>query len=105
MEIIKPTPISVPTLLLVAFTVFVIYLHFKDRFDSNIPIIYYIFLVAWWVSGGEINPSYALYVALGCALLLRFEFMNRAMARIFKYAELVVLVFIGWQMLGTLIAL
>ena len=63
------------TILLIAGAGLVIYLRTKRQPESNIPLMYFIALVAYAaVMGGSI-PAWVTYAGLVVALLLRFEFI------------------------------
>ena len=80
--------LSVTTALIIAFGLFVIYTRFKNWLDSNVPIFFYVILIAYMKSiDGEV-PLWLMLTSFALALVLRFEFMNVAFARIVKGLEL-----------------
>jgi hypothetical protein len=84
--------LNVTTALIVAFGLFVIYTRFKNWLDSNVPIFFYVILIAYMKSIEGNVPLWLMLTAFGLALVLRFEFMNVTFARIVKVFELCALV-------------
>ena len=57
----------------------------RKRYDSNLPLFFYLVAVAFTnLTGAGINP-YLLYTGLIFALLLRFEFMNKAFTNVIAF--------------------
>jgi len=81
---------SVTTALIVAFALFVIYTRFKNWLDSNVPIFFYVILIAFMTSGfvDSSIPLWLMLTAFALGLVLRFEFMNVTFARVVKVFEL-----------------
>jgi hypothetical protein len=80
--------INVTTALIIAFALFVIYTRLKNWLDSNVPIFFYVILIAYMksIEGGV--PLWLMLTAFALALVLRFEFMNVTFARIVKAFEI-----------------
>ena len=74
--------------LLVLLGLFVAYTRFKNWLDSNIPIIFYIALIAYMQSTEGSVPFWLIGTGLVLALILRFEFMNNGFTRVVKFLEL-----------------
>jgi hypothetical protein len=79
---------SVTAILIIAFGVFVMYTQWKNWFDSNLAIIFYVVFFSFMktIDGGV--PAWLIFAGFGLALVLRFEFMNSGFTRIVKYLEL-----------------
>ena len=73
--------------LLILFGLFVVYTRFKNWFQSNIPIFFYIVLFAYMQNDGSV-PLWLICTGFALALLLRFEFMNNGFTRVVKFLEL-----------------
>ena len=84
----KSDALSVTTALIVAFGVFVIYTRLKNWLDSNVPIFFYVILIAYMKSIDGDVPLWLMLTAFALGLVLRFEFMNVTFARIVKALEL-----------------
>jgi hypothetical protein len=84
--------LNVTTALIVAFALFVIYTRFKNWLDSNVPIFFYVILIAYMKSIDGNVPLWLMLTAFALGLVLRFEFMNVTFARIVKVFELCALV-------------
>ena len=72
----KSDAITVTTALIVAFALFVIYTRFKNWLDSNVPIFFYVILIAFMKSVDGTVPLWLMLTAFALGLVLRFEFMN-----------------------------
>jgi hypothetical protein len=80
---------SVTAILLIAFGLFVMYTQWKNWFDSNLPIIFYVVFFSFMQSiDGGVVPFWLIVAGFGLALILRFEFMNTGFTRVVKYLEL-----------------
>ena len=84
----KTDALTVTTALIVAFAVFVIYTRFKNWLDSNVPIFFYVILIAYIKSVDGTVPLWLMLTAFALGLVLRFEFMNVTFARVVKVFEL-----------------
>jgi hypothetical protein len=80
--------LNVTTALIVAFALLVIYTRLKNWLDSNVPIFFYVILIAYMKAVEGTVPLWLMLTAFALALVLRFEFMNVAFARIVKIVEL-----------------
>ena len=80
--------LNVTTALIVAFALFVIYTRLKNWLDSNVPIFFYVILIAYIKAVEGTVPLWLMLTAFALALVLRFEFMNVTFARIVKIVEL-----------------
>lgn len=80
---------SVTAVLIIAFGVFVIYTFWKNWFDSNLSVIFYVvfFMFMKGVDSGVV-PNWLMLAGFGLAMVLRFEFMNTGFTRIVKYLEI-----------------
>jgi hypothetical protein len=88
---LKSDAITVSTALIVAFALFVIYTRLKNWLDSNVPIFFYVILIAFMKSVDGDVPLWLMLAAFALGLVLRFEFMNVNFARMVKGLELCVL--------------
>lgn len=79
---------SVTAVLILALGVFVMYTQWKNWFDSNIPIIFYVVFFGFMRSVDGVVPLWLMCTGFALALLLRFEFMNAPFTRIVKFLEL-----------------
>jgi len=79
---------SVTAVLLIAFGLFVMYTQWKNWFDSNLAIVFYVIFFAFVQSFDGVVPFWLICAGFGMALVLRFEFMNTGFTRAVKYLEL-----------------
>ena len=57
----------------------------RKKYDSNLPLLFYfVALVFTNVSEKSVNP-YLMFIGLGFAMLLRFEFMNTGFSKIVAF--------------------
>lgn len=82
------TASSVTAVLIIAFGVVAMYTQWRNWFDSNLPLIFYVAFFAFMHSIDGTVPFWLICTGFALALALRFEFMNTAVTRIIKYLEL-----------------
>src|SRR5258708_24738535 len=79
------TPSDLTTLLVAALAVIAVIFILRKRYDSNLPLLFYLTaLVFTNLSDRSVNP-FLLYTGLAFALLLRFEFMNAGFAKVISF--------------------
>jgi hypothetical protein len=79
---------SVTAVLIIAFGVLVMYTQWKNWFDSNLSIIFYVAFFSFMKTVDGVVPSWLIIAGFGLAMVLRFEFMNTGFTRVIKYLEL-----------------
>jgi hypothetical protein len=79
---------SVTAVLIIAFGVFVMYTQWKNWFDSNLSVIFYLVFFSFMKSVDGVVPTWLMLAGFGLAMVLRFEFMNTGFTRFVKYLEL-----------------
>ncbi len=79
------------TALLMIFALFVVYTRMKNWLESNIPLLFYAIMIGYAHSYSDRIPAIPLYIGLGLALLLRFEFMAVNVTRVVKFFEFCVI--------------
>ncbi len=83
----RPTPLNVTTLLVIALGITASWALSRRRFDSNIPLFFYLVVLAF-SNWSDRHVHEVLYAAgLVMALLLRFEFMNPPITRLVMVLE------------------
>jgi hypothetical protein len=76
---------NITALLVVSLAVLAMVFLMRKKYDSNLPLLFYVVaLVFTNVSEKNVNP-YLMFVGLGLALLLRFEFMNAGFAKVIAF--------------------
>jgi hypothetical protein len=76
------TPLNMSTLLVVVLAVVALAFVLRKRYESNVPILFYVVAVIFTnVTDRSINP-FLLYAGFAFTLLLRFEFMNTGFAKL-----------------------
>lgn len=80
---------SVTAVLIIAFGVFVMYTQWKNWFDSNLSVIFYVvFFMFMKGVDASVVPNWLMLAGFGLAMVLRFEFMNTGLTRVVKYLEI-----------------
>ncbi len=87
-------------LFLLIFTAGLIGVRFKLQPDSNWPFVYYAVLVFYHQSMPGVLNSLPIYIAVVCALFIRFEFMSKAFHGLFRVAEVFGLGYIITALVG-----
>ncbi|HLH39533.1 MAG TPA: hypothetical protein VKX39_10335 [Bryobacteraceae bacterium] len=94
------TPLNMTTLLVVALAFVSLFLIFRKRYDSNLPLLFYgVAALFSNLSDRELNP-YLLYTGLIFALLLRFEFLNSAFSKLIAFLSIGSMSLIIWIFLS-----
>lgn len=84
----RATPLNVTTLLLVAFAIYVLYFLARKKWDSNVPILFFIGL-AIFMNFSERYVDQNLFAGgFVLALVLRFEFLNTLFTRFVLLLEM-----------------
>jgi len=79
---------SVTAVLIIAFGVFVMYTQWKNWFDNNFALIFYVVFFSFMKTIDGVVPAWLMLGGFGLAMILRFEFMNTGFTRVVKYLEL-----------------
>ena len=66
------------------------------RPESNVPLFYYLAMVAYVRSVGNFIAPSAVYAAVIFALLIRFEFMSTGFFKFFRFIETLCLGYFLW---------
>ena len=94
----NPTSVDVIESLLIALALVAAVFVMRKRYDSNLPLLFYLVLVVFNnMSQRGVNP-YLLYTGLVLALLLRFEFIGGAIAKLVALLTAASLGLIIWMM-------
>lgn len=88
---------------LTAGTVWLVLMRFRIRPDNSWPLLYYFCAVVYLNSFDLVLNPYVVYVAVICALLLRFEFMNERLVFLVRLIEVASLAHMGWRLFGALL--
>ena len=95
----RSTSLSITTLLLIALGVLAIYMLARRKADSNLPMIFYLFLFVYSrVVPESVNPN-LFFAGVVLALILRFEFMNRFFTQLVLLLEMLAVLAICWGLL------
>lgn len=82
---INATSENITALLVASLAVLAMTFLMRKKYDSNLPLFFYfIALIFTNMSDKEVNP-YLMFIGLGFALLLRFEFMNPGFSKLVAF--------------------
>lgn len=101
----EATPLNVTTMLLVAFSVYVLHFLAKKRLDSNLPLLFYIAILLYLRYSGRSLSPYLFAVGLILALMLRFEFLNPALTKVVLFLEMLAILGIAVKFTGDILGL
>ncbi|MEJ5369582.1 MAG: hypothetical protein WHT08_14780 [Bryobacteraceae bacterium] len=87
---------------LLAGTVWLAASRLRMRLDNNWPLVYYFGAVVYLNTYHLVLNSYVVYIAVVCALLLRFEFMSERLVALVRFLEVGALVHTGWRLMNAL---
>jgi hypothetical protein len=93
------TPTNLTEVLVVALAVVSVIMLMKKRYDSNLPLLFFLTAVLFTTTVDRPIHPYLMYGSLACALLLRFEFMNQAFSRLVAFVTAVGLSMIIYVMM------
>ncbi|MCX6591905.1 MAG: hypothetical protein NTZ56_10295 [Acidobacteria bacterium] len=97
------TPFNVINFCLIGLIGMVAWFRYAHGHESNVPVLFWGGVVVH-MKMFEGGFDYRWVIAgAASALVLRFEFMNRAMARVVQLAESVVLVYLVWRTVGLML--
>jgi hypothetical protein len=85
---------NIVTLALMGATLLMGCLRFRLQLDSNLPLVYYAFLLSYWHGSSYDLDGYWVLAGFLCGMLLRFEFLGGAFARLVRTMELAVFIYI-----------
>lgn len=83
---------------LLAGTLWLAVTRLRLRLDNNWPLVYYFAAVVYLNTYPLVVNPYVVYVAVICALLLRFEFLSERLVALVRIIEVIALVHIGWSL-------
>jgi hypothetical protein len=75
------TPLNITTMLVSVLAIVALSFLIKGRYDSNLPLLFYIATLALTTMTDRSLNSYLLYSGIACALVLRFEFMGKGFTK------------------------
>ncbi len=76
---------------------------FRMKPDNSWPLPFYFVLVAYHNVYDLVMNSYVVYVAVVCALLMRFEFLNDRMLLIVRFIEMLALLHIAYSLISVIL--
>jgi hypothetical protein len=96
----RPTPTNMVAVLVSSLAFVAIFKLFGKRYDSNVPLLFYLFAVPFTTMFDRpVNPA-VLYGGLGSVLLLRFEFMGPGFAKFIAFLASAGLSVMIWLLLS-----
>ena len=90
------TALDLTALLVASLAVIAVIMLMRKRYDSNLPLLFYLVAVTFSnMAERDVNP-YVLYLGLVFALVLRFEFLGRGVAKFVAFLTTSSLCLIIW---------
>ena len=90
------TALDLTALLVASLAVIAVIMLLRKRYDSNVPLLFYLVAVTFSnMAERDVNP-YVLYAGLVFALVLRFEFLGRGVAKFVAFLTTSSLCLIIW---------
>ncbi len=91
---------TVNAYIMLVFTGWLIGARFKIRQDSNWPFVYYAVLVFFHQAMPGVLSPLPIYIAVVCALFMRFEFLSNPFHILFRLAETFGLAYVITALVG-----
>ena len=91
---------TVNAVVVMLFTLWLIGARFAIAPQSNWPLIYYLVLVVFHLASYNLFSPFPIYLAVVCALFLRFEFLSKGFRTLFRGVEFAALVYIFITLVG-----
>ena len=91
------------TFILTLATAWLAFARFQIKPDNNWPLVYYFALVGYLNAYDLVLNGNIVYVAVICALLLRFEFMNERVVFFVRIIEVAALANVGYRLFSYLL--
>ena len=94
------TSLNVTELLVVALAVVALLMVLRERYTSNLPLLFYFALIMFNnMTDREVNP-YVLYAGLLVAMILRFEYMGGPFVKLIAFMTSASLIVIAYLMVS-----
>ncbi|MBM3812166.1 MAG: hypothetical protein FJW20_11105 [Acidimicrobiia bacterium] len=90
---------NITTAVMFGFTVYLMVVRFRTRRDWNLPLIYYLFVVAYHQAFPERLLAYAIYTGVVIALVIRFEFLPKKLEGVLRFLDISILTFLAYSFL------
>jgi len=90
-------------LLVVVLGVFAVVMMMRKRYNSNVPLLFYLAALVFTTSTDRIVNPYIMYSGLCFALLLRFEFMGEGFSKFIAFLAGGSLCVVAWVMITDVI--
>jgi hypothetical protein len=100
----NPTSLNVTEVLVIFLAVVAATFVLRKRYDSNVPLLFYLVLVLFNNMSDRGTNPYLLYSGLILALLLRFEFMGGNFAKLVGFLTAASLGVTIWMMMAEVLA-
>jgi hypothetical protein len=85
-------------IVLMLVTVVLAYMRPKIATENNWPLLYFIALVLYQKVNEDVLGQYPVFIGIVCAGMIRFEFMNLRFVKLFRWIELMMLLYVIWQL-------
>lgn len=93
----NPDIFMLGTICVISAAMFLIIYRYTGKVDSNLPMVFNLMIGAHMMTFENGLSPVLVYVALVCALFLRFEFMNRSFVRLVRFVETIALGYVVYR--------
>jgi hypothetical protein len=90
-------------LLVVLLAVFAVVMVMRQRYHSNLPLLFYLAALVFTNWADRLVNPYLMYTGLVLALLLRFEFMGSGFSKFIAFMTCGALSLVAWNMIADVI--
>ena len=95
----RATPTNVTELLVMALAVVSLIFLMRQRYDSNLPLLFFTAATTFLSSVDRMMDPLLFYGSMALAMLVRFEFLNKAFSKFFAFLAIIGLCGILYVML------
>lgn len=98
------TPMNMTELLVMVPAFIAIVMLMRKKYDTNMPLLFYFAAVAFTNWADRPVEPLLMYGSLGCAMMLRFEFMNNSFSKFIAFFTIAGLTGVLWSMMTDILA-
>ena len=85
---LRLTDLGILTMAVVAVTIWMAFIRSRLPNESNWPLVYWAFMIAYIGWSEDVLNQYVIYLGLFLALTVRFEFLSQGIIRVLFFFEL-----------------
>jgi hypothetical protein len=94
---VRYSPENITTLIMLAFTLWVISTRFQEKPHKSLPLVYYMAVFLYYrILPDRLNLE-ILYLGAAVSLLLRFEYVGGLLGKLGRIIEIGTMAFVGYE--------